>query len=64
MVYLQESEYNVGVEDDPETFSQAMSCNKSILWLGAMKDEMNLMASNGVWDLIEFPNEVKTIGCK
>ena len=64
MVYLQESEYNVGVEDDPETFSQAMSCNKSNLWLEAMKDEMDSMASNGVWDLVKLPNGVKAIGCK
>ena len=64
MVYLQESEYNVGVEDDPETFSQAMSCNKSTLRLEAMKDEMNSMTSNGVWDLVELPNEAKAIGCK
>lgn len=29
-----------------------------------MKDEMDSMASNGVWDLIELPNGVKAIGCK
>ena len=64
IVYLQECEYNVGAENDPETFSQAMSCNKSNLWYNAMKDEMDSMASNGVWDLVELPNGVKAIGCK
>ena len=29
-----------------------------------MKDEMNSMKSNRVWNLVEFPNGVKTIGCK
>ena len=29
-----------------------------------MKDEMNSMASNGIWNLVEFPNGAKSIGCK
>ena len=29
-----------------------------------MKDEMNSMASNGVWNLVEIPNGVKAVGCK
>ena len=29
-----------------------------------MKDEMNSMASNRVWDLIKLPYGVKAIGCK
>ena len=29
-----------------------------------MKDEMKLMKDNGVWDLVEFPEGVKPIGCK
>ena len=29
-----------------------------------MKEEMNSMISNRVWDLIELPNGVKFIGCK
>ena len=64
VVYLQESDYNIGAKNDPETFSQAMSCKKSNLWHDAMKEEMNSMMSNGVWDLVELPNEAKAIGCK
>ena len=41
-----------------------MSCKESKLWFDAMKDEMSLMASNGVWDLVKLPNETKAIGCK
>ena len=48
VVYLQEYDYNIGVENDPETFLQAISFKESNLWYDAMKDEMNSMASNGV----------------
>ncbi|XP_073107248.1 uncharacterized protein [Elaeis guineensis] len=61
---MRKSDYNVGAENDPETFSQAMSCSESVLWYNAMKDEMNSMASNRVWDLVELPKGVKAIGCK
>jgi len=40
---LQESDYNIGDENDPETFDQAMSCKESNLWYDAIKDEMNSM---------------------
>ncbi|RVW50569.1 Retrovirus-related Pol polyprotein from transposon TNT 1-94 [Vitis vinifera] len=64
VVYLQESDYNIGAENDPESFSQAMSCKESELWYNAMKDEMSSMRCNDVWDLVELLNGVKTIGCK
>ena len=64
VVYLQESDYNIGAVNDPETFSQAMSCNESELWYDAMKDEMNSMVTNKVWNLVTLPDGVKTIGCK
>jgi len=53
VVYLQESDYNIGVDSDPESFSQAMCCKESELWYDAMKGEMNSMKSNVVWDLVE-----------
>ena len=64
IVYLQELDYNIGVENDPETFSQAMSSKESNSWYNAMKEEMNSMASNRVWDLVEFSDGIKAIGCK
>ncbi|XP_044470332.1 uncharacterized protein LOC123199406 [Mangifera indica] len=63
IVYLQEIDHNLGAEDDPVTFLQAMDCSKSILWYNAMKDEMESMKSNGVWDLVKLPNGAKAIGC-
>ena len=62
VVYLQESD--IGAENDPETFSQAMNCKESNLWHDAMREELNSMKSNGVWDLVELPNGAKAIGCK
>ena len=64
VVYLQELDYDIGAENDPETFSQVISCKESNLWYDAMKDEMNSMASNGVWNLVELPDGAKAIGCK
>ena len=64
IVYLQESDYNVGAENDLETFSQSMSCKESDTWYNAMKGEMNSTKSNNVWNLTELPNKVRAICCK
>ena len=55
---------NIGAENDPETFLQAVSSKESNLWHNAMIVEMNSMATNQVWDLVELSNGVKAIGCK
>ena len=57
-------DYKIGAENDPETFSQAMSSKESNSWYSAMKEEMNSMASNRVWVLVEFPDGIKAIGFK
>ena len=62
IVYLQELDYNIGAENDPETFSQAMSSKESNSWYNTMK-EINFMTSNRVWDYIELPNGVKAVEC-
>lgn len=41
-----------------------MSCKESELWYDAMKEEMNSIKSNEVWDIVELPNGAKAIGCK
>ena len=51
-VYLQELDYNIGVEHDSKTFSQAISSKELDLWYNSMKEEMDSMASNQVWDLV------------
>ena len=64
VVYLQESYYSIGAKHDAKTFSQAISSEESDLWHEAMNDEMDSMAFNRVWDLVELPYGIKFIGCK
>lgn len=45
-------------------FSQAMGYNESNLWHNAMKEEMNSMTSNTIWDLVKLHNGVKAFGCR
>ena len=47
-MYLQELDYNIEAENDPEMFSQAMSSKESNSWHSSMKEEMSSMASNRV----------------
>ena len=62
VVYLQESDYDFGAADDPQMFSQAVNCSNSKLWYDAMKDEMESMAHNDVWDLVKLPKGRKPLG--
>jgi len=55
VVYLQESENDLSIDDDPVSFSEAMNSDNSDKWLDAMKDELKSMAQNCVWDLVELP---------
>jgi len=64
VVFLQEHDFDVGLDDDPITVSQAKSSSNSNKWIAAMEDEMKSMADNGVWDLVELPEGKKPIGCK
>ena len=64
IVYLKELDDDLGVENDLITFSHAMNCKESDLRFNAMKDEMDSMATNGVWDLVKLPNGAKAVGCK
>ncbi|RVW63854.1 Retrovirus-related Pol polyprotein from transposon TNT 1-94 [Vitis vinifera] len=64
VVYLQEHEFDMGLEDDPISVSQVKQSSDSEKWIEAMKDEMKSMKDNGVWDLVELPEGVKSIGCE
>jgi hypothetical protein len=52
------------LDDDPTSFKEAIQSDHSSQWLDAMKDEMESMSINDVWDLIEIPEGAKTIGCR
>ena len=65
VVYLHETETNLSINDnDPVSISQAISCDNSEKWLNAMKEEIDSMEHNGVWDLVELPKGCKRVGCK
>lgn len=48
-------------ENNRILFSQAMSGEDSTFWYDAIKEKMESMAKNQVWDLIKLPNEATTI---
>ena len=64
VVYLQETDYMSGLNQDPISFSEAMSHTDSEKWSDAMKDELNSMANNQVWDLVELLEGFRAVGCK
>ena len=43
MVYLQESDFDIGIDKDPVSFSQAINSPNSSKWVEAMKDELKSM---------------------
>ncbi|RVW29067.1 Retrovirus-related Pol polyprotein from transposon TNT 1-94 [Vitis vinifera] len=63
-VYLNECDYDVGLESDPTSYDQAINSENSTLWLYAMEEELKSMKDNEVWDLVKLPKGIKTIGCK
>ncbi|KAA0035715.1 Retrovirus-related Pol polyprotein from transposon TNT 1-94 [Cucumis melo var. makuwa] len=64
LVYLHESEFDLSIDNDPVSFSQAIKGDNSTKWLDAMKKELKSINDNEVWDLVELPKESKRVGCK
>ena len=64
MVYLQESDYDCVIANDPVSFSQAINSDKSDKWIDVMKEELKSMTQNNVWDLVELLEGSKRVGCK
>ena len=56
---MQESDYDIGINKDPVSFSHVVESKESKEWINAMKEEMKSMQHNEVWDLVELPH-----GCK
>ncbi|KAJ9567681.1 LOW QUALITY PROTEIN: hypothetical protein OSB04_003647 [Centaurea solstitialis] len=63
-VYLTEIEFDLGEDDDPTSFKEAMGSPNKDKWLKAMEDELTSMSNNEVWDLIDKSNSIKPIGNK
>lgn len=64
VVYLQESDFDIGIQNDPVSYSQAINSKDSDKWIDAMNEELKSMDHNDVWDLVELPNDSKKVGCK
>ena len=64
LVYIGEQDYDIGSVTDSITYEEAVSCPQSKLWLDAMRDEIQSMRHNGVWELVELPEGHRPIGCK
>ena len=64
VVYLQEHEFDMGLEDDLISVSQVKQSSNSEKWIEAMKDEMKSMKDSGVGDLVELLEGIKLIGYK
>ena len=64
IVYLQEHEFDMGLEDDPISFRKTKQSVNSQKWVATMKDKMKSMKYNHVWDLVKLPEGAKPIGCK
>ena len=64
VVYYGEVDYDIGEVIDPVTFLDVVHSPQYDKWNIAMKEEMLSMANNGVWDLVEMPENFKPIGCK
>lgn len=61
IVYLYEHGQDL---DDPLSFSEAIHSSNATEWYDAMKDEMQSMDQNAVWDLVELPEGAKPVFSK
>jgi len=64
VIYLQESENDLSIDNDLVSFSVAINGDNSNKWLDVMKDELISTTYNEVWDLVELPEGCKGVGCK
>ncbi|KAJ7962614.1 Retrovirus-related Pol polyprotein from transposon TNT 1-94 [Quillaja saponaria] len=64
IVYLGEIDYDVGHIVDPTTYGEAVSSPQSDKWIEAMREDMQSMVHNGVWELVALPEGCRPIGCK
>jgi len=64
VIYLQESDFDIGINKDPVSFSQAIESTESDKWINAMNEELKFMEYNKVWDLVQLPESSTRIGCR
>ncbi|XP_022024151.1 uncharacterized protein LOC110924456 [Helianthus annuus] len=54
--------FAINLDDDPKTFSEAMSSRDAPLWKEEVNDEMDSIMGNGTWELPDLPKGKKSIG--
>ncbi|CAL8169743.1 unnamed protein product [Prunus armeniaca] len=56
--------YTFLVDNDPQTYSEAITVPYAPFWKEAINNELELILSNHVWELVDMPPRAKTLGCK
>ena len=64
VVYLQELEFDLGIDEDSVLFSQAIESVNSIKWLDVIKEKLKPINHNGFWDLVKLPKGCERVDCK
>lgn len=49
---------------DPDFYSKAIKAQDAQYWLEAMREEIESMEKNQVWQLVDLSKDRKAIGCK
>ena len=52
MIYLQELDFDIGINKDLISFSQATENNESDKWTDVINEELKSMEYKKVWDLV------------
>ena len=52
------------VENDPQTFKEAMSTPEAPQWKEAINSEIESIMQNHTWELVDLPKGCKPLGCK
>lgn len=63
-VYLQEHEFDIGIDHGPMTLCQEGNSVNFSQWMEAMQDELKSMQNNEVSDLVRLPNAAKIVEYK
>ena len=50
--------------EEPTSYSEAISCDNSSRWMIAMQEEIESLHKNGTWDLVKLPKSKKAVRCK
>ena len=64
MIYLQESDFDIGTSKYLVLFSHAMKSNDSNNWIKIIIEELKSIDQKKILDLVELLEGYKKVGCK